>query len=260
MKTKLLITIISIFAATSFAFAEPEAIETTAAVEETTEDGPKVSLDLATDLVSAYVWRGGKCSGFAIQPTLGFSVAGFSLDAWGSTDFVYDGNGYSELDFTAAYSNWGVTLALTDYCWTNADGKFDYFGKYTDNHYLELGVGFDFGEYFSKVPISIGANVFLYGADKNADDKSAYTSYYTIEYYQPIKTYFDVYAGVGAALQFNGATTLAGRDGFSFTDVHLGAAKTFNIKNMININLDSRLIVNPTSKDVFFVASVGFSL
>ena len=39
------------------------------------------------DLVSSYVWRGVYQTGASFQPTLGFGIGGFSLTAWGSTDF-----------------------------------------------------------------------------------------------------------------------------------------------------------------------------
>ena len=59
------------------------------------------------DLVSSYIWRGMYQTGVSIQPTLGFSAGGFSLTAWGSTDF--DGTSASagaaakEIDLTAAF-------------------------------------------------------------------------------------------------------------------------------------------------------------
>lgn len=39
------------------------------------------------DLVSSYVWRGFYQTGASFQPTLGFGIGGFSITAWGSTDF-----------------------------------------------------------------------------------------------------------------------------------------------------------------------------
>ena len=63
------------------------------------------------DLVSSYVWRGFYQTGVSFQPTLGFGIGGFSLTAWGSTDFdgtsSSDGEAAKEIDLTAAYTFFG---------------------------------------------------------------------------------------------------------------------------------------------------------
>ena len=46
------------------------------------------------DLVSSYVWRGFYQTGVSFQPTLWFGIGGFSLTAWGSSDF--DGTSSSD--------------------------------------------------------------------------------------------------------------------------------------------------------------------
>ena len=60
------------------------------------------------DLVSSYVWRGVYQTGASFQPTLGFGISGFSLTAWGSTDFdgykSTKGQANKEIDLTAAYA------------------------------------------------------------------------------------------------------------------------------------------------------------
>ena len=70
------------------------------------------------DLVSSYVWRGFYQTGVSFQPTLGFGIGGFSLTAWGSTDFdgtsSSDGEAAKEIDLTAAYTfgDSGLTLSV----------------------------------------------------------------------------------------------------------------------------------------------------
>ena len=51
------------------------------------ENETGVKFAVQSDLVSSYIWRGMYQTGASFQPTLAFSVAGFSLTAWGSTDF-----------------------------------------------------------------------------------------------------------------------------------------------------------------------------
>ena len=68
------------------------------------------------DLVSSYVWRGMYQTGASFQPTLAFSVGGFSLTAWGSTDFdgyaSTEGMANKEIDLTAAYT-FGESVLLS---------------------------------------------------------------------------------------------------------------------------------------------------
>ena len=220
----------------------------------------KVKPELSVDLVSANLWRGTYVAGVSIQPAVGFSVEGFSFVAWASSDFNFSDGGYAELDFTAAYSRWGVTLSLTDYCWTNADGKFAYFGKYRDNHYLELGAGFDFSEYFSKVPISLGGDVMLYGANKTDSGETAYSTYLFVAYNQPIRNILTIDVEVGAAIERGNAGLYSPNNGFSVVNVCVGASKSFDIKGKININLGAHIVVNPATENVYFAAAAGFSI
>lgn len=75
------------------------------------------------DLVSSYVWRGMYQTGASIQPTLGFTIGGFSLTAWGSTDFdgcqASEGRANKEIDLTCAYAfgSTGLTLSVADLWW-----------------------------------------------------------------------------------------------------------------------------------------------
>ncbi len=253
MKTKILI-ILSLFTCGISSLLAAERADSLSGSK------PKVKPELSVDLVSANTWRGSYIAGFSVQPALGFSVEGFSLEAWGSTDLNFSKGGYTEVDWTASYSRWGATISIVDYCWTNADGIFDYFGKYENNHYLELGVGFDFGEWFSKVPISLGANVMLYGANVTDKGEQAYSAYFSIDYNQPIRNILTIDVSVGAALERGNAALYSGNNGFSVVCTSLGASKTFNIKDKININLAVDFIVNPATERFCFAAKAGFSL
>lgn len=96
------------------------------------------------DLVSSYIWRGMYQTGVSIQPTLGFSAGGFSLTAWGSTDF--DGTSASagaaakEIDLTAAYTlgNSGLTFSVADLWWAGQGArKYFNFKSHETAHHLK---------------------------------------------------------------------------------------------------------------------------
>lgn len=98
------------------------------------------------DLVSSYVWRGMYQTGASFQPTLAFSVGGFSLTAWGSTDFdgyaSAEGMANKEIDLTAAYTfgESGLTLSVADLWWAGQGrGKYFNFKSHETAHHLRLG-------------------------------------------------------------------------------------------------------------------------
>ena len=78
--------------------------------EGTAADRPKGNLGLSIDLVSANIWRGSYLTGVSLQPGISFDIAGFSVGAWGSTDFNYGGSGYSELDFMVGYLRFTIEV------------------------------------------------------------------------------------------------------------------------------------------------------
>lgn len=87
------------------------------------KDDSGATFTVQGDFLSSYLWRGFYQTGASFQPTLAFSVAGFSLTAWGSTDFdgykSSEGAANKEIDLTAAYTfgNSGLTLSIADLWW-----------------------------------------------------------------------------------------------------------------------------------------------
>ena len=76
------------------------------------------------DFVSSYMWRGMKCGNAAVQPTLGVTMGGFTLSAWGSTEFRNENN---EIDLTLEYQFKRLTLNVTNYFEQCEEEPFDYF-------------------------------------------------------------------------------------------------------------------------------------
>lgn len=84
------------------------------------QEKKKFEVTPAADIVSSYVWRGGYDAGASIQPSLTLSYAGFSLEAWGSTDFSTSADEFKskEFDLTLGYQIKGFEIAVTDYWWS----------------------------------------------------------------------------------------------------------------------------------------------
>ena len=133
------------------------------------------------DLVSSYVWRGFYQTGVSFQPTLGFGIGGFSLTAWGSTDFdgVSSGEGAAakEIDLTAAYAfgESGLTFSVASLWWGGQGArKYFNFKSHETAHHFEAGLAYTLP--VEKFPLSIAWYTMFAGADKDGKGRQNYSS------------------------------------------------------------------------------------
>ena len=124
------------------------------------ENETGVKFAVQGDLVSSYIWRGMYQTGASFQPTLAFSVAGFSLTAWGSTDFdgyrSSEGLANKEIDLTAAYTFGasGLTLSIADLWWAGQGANTHFnFKSHETAHHFEAGLAYTFP--LEKFPLSL---------------------------------------------------------------------------------------------------------
>ena len=220
------------------------------AMAQDSESSSKLEVKAGADLVSAYIWRGARVTGASFQPSLGFSYGGFSLGAWGSTNFDQAVN---EFDLSAAYSISGLTLWLTDYCGpyvADSAAAFPKYGNY-DNHILELNAGFDFGKVCKKFALTVSANVNLVN-DKDENDDERYSTY--IEFGYPAK------AG-SVDLNFAlGLTPADGMysDGFNVVNVSIKGAKSLQLTPTYSLPVFAQAILNPYTEQAYMVFGMSF--
>jgi len=204
------------------------------------------------------IWRGGNCTGLSFMGGADFSAGGFSAGAAAITAIGKDD--YVELDWYASYSVGGAYVMLTDYSWTQ--DKFEYFGPYKTYHYLELGVGYDFSEK-TDLPLSIGYNLMLAGANRKADDSQAHSSYIEICYAPSLECGLDLGFTVGAAIENEEALMYTRKDGFNFAELKFEMSKTYNLKDFCTVTPSAAVICNPTGLgthgEAYFVGSVSFA-
>ncbi|MDR2085649.1 MAG: hypothetical protein LBP72_00570 [Dysgonamonadaceae bacterium] len=234
---------------------------------------------VGADVVSSYVWRGVyQGGGASIQPSIGFSIGGFSLGAWGSSNLT---GGNKEVDFTAGYEFSGVSLSVTDYWWAgeNAYNYFKLYGQDETAHVLEATIGYTLP--VENFPLSLNWSTVLGGADGvNKDGKDAYSSYLELSYPFKVKD-IELSATVGIVPW---GTTLYGfsdtidTDGdgiedeeigtglanyrpdasFSVVNINLKASKEIKITDSFSLPVFGQVIANPRSEDIFFVLGVSF--
>ena len=207
-----------------------------------------VDFSLGTDIVSSYVWRGAYQTSAAIQPSMGLSVSGFSLSAWGSVPFHGTAK---EVDLTAAYEIAGLSLAVTDY-WCVDEGSYKYFmydSKRTA-HIFEGTIGYALP--IEKFPLSVSWNTMFAGADYLEEGDRAYSSYVEISFPFKIKT-----VDIGLSVGLNPWKSNYADD-FSVINAGLKATKELKITDSFSLPISGEIIANPRYEDVFFVFGVSF--
>lgn len=205
------------------------------------------------DIVSAYIWRGTYNAGASIQPSVRMNVAGFSIGAWGSTDF--GGNGKKEIDLSASYSIRGFTVGVTDYWWAG-EGAFNYFhyDRASTAHLFEANLSYELP--IEKFPLTVSWNTIFAGADYRSDGKNNYSTYIELSYPFSVGS-IDMKAKLGAAPWHSPAFLPSDNEGFNVCNVALSAQKVIRCSDKFSIPIFSELIFNPATEDIHLVFGVS---
>lgn len=230
------------------------------------KDENSLQFNVQGDLVSSYVWRGMYQTGASIQPTLGLSVAGFSLTAWGSTDFdgisSSDKAAAKEVDLTAAYSFGNFTVSVADLWWVGQGaGKYFNFKSHETNHHFEAGLACTLP--CEKFPLSLAWYTIFAGEDKKdlvydadgniTDSKQAYSSYAELNYPFAVKG-VDLNATLGFVPYES--QMIYGPDGFAVTNIALKGTKEIKFTDSFSLPVFAQVIWNPRAEDVHLVFGI----
>ena len=206
----------------------------------------KIETNVGADIVSQYVWRGQDLGSTAVQPTLGISYKGLSLNAWGSFALT-DPADTKEFDLTLGYTIGGLNIGVTDYWFsTGLDPQHRYFryDAHGTNHIFEANVGYDFG------PLSLQWYSNFAGNDgTNKDGKRAYSSYF--EVVVPLKLNAIEWTATAGAVPF--ATTAYGTSGFAVTNLALKATKDIRVTDSFTLPVFAQVAANPCSQHAYLV-------
>lgn len=199
------------------------------------------------DFVSNYIWRGMKYANASVQPTLGVEWKGFTLSAWGSTEFRNENN---EIDLTLEYQYRNLKLCLNDYFYQSDEEPFTYFNykPHTSGHSFELGAVYTVSE---KFPLSLGWYTMFAGNDFREDNRRAWSSYCELSYPFSVKA-------VDLAVEA-GFTPWEGEyaDKFNVVNIGLSATKELNITPGFKPSIFGKLIANPYENQMYFVFGIS---
>jgi hypothetical protein len=210
-------------------------------------------LKFGTDIYSRYIWRGLNLGGDSpsLQPSLSYTVGGFSVGFWGAYSFPGSGVTYSENDIYASYTisteNAGAfTLAATDYYIPSLGIPFGHYEKDNGAHVIEGGLNYSGPEVF---PISISGYYNLH----NDVDNSVYLQIgypFTIEE-----------ATLSLAVGFVPAkSTYYLTEKGAIINVSITAAKSIAITDKFSVPVNVSYIINPDQDISFLAFGASFTL
>lgn len=200
------------------------------------------------DFVSSYIWRGMKNGNAAVQPTLGINWKGFTLSAWGSTEFRNKNN---EIDLNLEYEYKNLQLCVYNYFVQSEEEPFKYFNynPHSTGHTFEAGAVYTISDRF---PLALGWYTTFAGNDYRENGKRAWSSYCEISYPFHIKE-----VEMSIETGFTPWESMYS-DKFNIVNIGLSASKEINISKGFKPSLFGKLIANPYEKDFYFV--IGISL
>jgi len=218
------------------------------AMNMTTFAQDEIETTISGDIVSSYIWRGQNLGSTALQPTLGVSYKGLSLNAWGSTSLV-NPDDTKEFDLTLAYTIGGFNIGITDY-WTNDGGdpeaRYLKYEAHSTNHIFEANIGYDFGfaslQWFTNFAGNDGTN---------KDGKRAYSSYFEIS--APFKLASVDWTATAGAVPFATTSYNGWTSGFAVTNLSLKATKDIKITDTFSVPIFGQVVANPCSQKAYLV-------
>jgi uncharacterized protein (TIGR02001 family) len=217
------------------------------------EDKPVSKFSTGVDLFNRYVWRGlDYGSSPSIQPTIEYAhKSGLKVGYWGSFNTL--GN-YNEIDFYISYSISSFDLVLTDYFFPESgipsSKTFRYlnFDNETTGHGTEISLFWNGSE---KLPLTLMAGTFFWGADKNVDGNQNYSTYFEAKYE------FETKAGaLEAIVGFTPAKGLYGNT-LGIINMGLGTKKEIKITDHFSLPVQSAVIVNPQISNIYLVFGIS---
>ena len=219
------------------------------AVEAQEKEKPEATV--SADMVSQYIWRGQELGNVSLQPAMGVSYKGWSLDAWGNVG-LSDSNDTKELDLTLSYTIGGLNIGVTDY-WTNAgldpQNRYFKYDAHGTNHVFEAFVGYDFGVVSAQWYTNFAGNDGV-----NKDGKRAYSSYFEVN--APFRLATCEWTATLGAVPY--ATTTYGTTGFAVTNIGLKATKDIKVTDAFSVPVFAGVIGNPCAQKAYLV--FGFTL
>ncbi len=238
----------------------------------------KVGLNLGTDIVSKYVWRGSQFgqSVPALQPYMELSAGSIVAGFFGSTG-LSGTNSFQEFDFYvgANFIDDMVSAYIYDYYFPSLSSDYFDYNYLTTGHTFELDLLFNGTE---KIPFTALLAVNFFGADalKIDNDPNSvhfndrigikHSTYFEAGYVKTLgKIEFNPFLGFNLtnAVDANPNTGYVGENGYysdSMGLIHAGikVSKKIEITDKFSLPVFAQVSTNYQAKQVFYVFGLSF--
>ncbi len=245
-----------------------------------TPDNSKIQLNIGTDIVSRYIWRGQQFGGNSpsIQPFASVSYNNLEFGFWGAYSLSGSNTG-QELDSYLSYSFAKdiFTTTITNYFFPDNQANYNYFDYSAANtgHILEASLSFNGTE---KIPLSFLAAVNFFGADAakiesnpasskfNTKTGIQYSNYFELGYTHTFNS-IDFNAFLGFTLSnpkaANISTGYIGESGFygnkaGIVNTGFSLSKKLQISKNFALPISASIITNPETKKIFMTLKFSF--
>lgn len=234
---------------------ESEIEEERREMTETSVSGLSISpLSLSVELSSRYIYRGLQYGdapvGFA---TLGYGYKGFNAYILGAYAV---NNSHQEVDLGVSYTYRWLTVGASDYYFPSAAGENDKyfdFDRHTTLHSVDAYVTVA----PEKVPVWLTLSCYVFGNDRKADGKNAYSSYAELGYTYSFRQNNAISLAVGAALNRSFYNNY--ERGFSVVNIALKYATAFRFGSF-RLPVSASYVLNPEKEKSYFTFSLFFNL
>ena len=211
------------------------------------EEEKGLTINVGADLVSSYVWRGMYQAGASFQPAVSLSKSGFTIGAWGSSDFSVS---FKEIDLFLSYEYKGLKVGISDY-WYTGEGE-SYFKHARGAHNLEASLGYTF---LGKYPLSIEVLTLFYGDDDKTEDgeeKQQYSTYISSTYPFSVGK-LDFEAGLSIT-PYKGMYS----DKFDIVAISLKTTKKLQLSAGYDLPVFVELLFSPAQDNAFVIFGIQF--
>lgn len=209
------------------------------------------NIDIDTDLVSNYVWRGQLLSpAFNIQPAVTFTNSHqyFSAGLWGSYGV---GDFYSEINIFASLYLGPLSLTITDYFVypESYDLPFFDYRKQSTGHTLEFIAEMMVSE---DIPLTLTWGTFFFGEDYNESGDRMHSSYFEATYSTKYNNLpLEFFAGLTPWKSFYAEKLYPVNIGFS-------TGKNIEVSDTFTIPVTGTFCINPWEEKALLVLILSF--
>lgn len=234
-----------------FACAETDAQHNN---ETTSKPANLSNFSLSAELNMKYVWRGLEYGNSPLMfGTLGYDYKGFNAYALGG----YATNGdFSEVVLGVSYTNKYFSFGFADFYYPSMSGEDDKYIEFDNHKTGHLVESFLTVTPFENVPMWMTLSSFIFGNDKRADGKQAYSSYVELGYTHSFNDNNALSLSAGANLNKSFYTRY--EKGFNVANITAKYTTGIPFGKFV-LPVSGSFIYNPIIDKPFFSLSVYFS-